>query len=77
MAVERSDESGSRFATYIEELVSAVGQNDRAGPLRDYCTGLLMPCERRLPGRRLAVACQCSCQPAGGLSAVPAAGMER
>jgi SRSO17 transposase len=36
-----------RFAGYVEELVSVIGHADRAGPLRDYCTGLMMPCERK------------------------------
>ena len=36
-----------RFAGYVEGLVSVVGHADRAGPLRDYCTGLVMPCERK------------------------------
>ena len=37
----------SRFAAYVEELVSVIGHKDREGPLRDYCTGLLLPCERK------------------------------
>jgi SRSO17 transposase len=37
----------SRFAGYVEGLVSVIGQADRAGPLRDYCTGLVMPVERK------------------------------
>ena len=36
-----------RFAAYLEELVGVIGHADRAGPLRDYCTGLLMPAERK------------------------------
>src|SRR5216684_2116118 len=36
-----------RFAGYVEGLVSVIGHADRAGPLRDYCTGLMMPCERK------------------------------
>jgi SRSO17 transposase len=48
MDLERSENgSGPRFAAYIEGLVSVIGHKDRAGPLRDYCTGLLMPCERK------------------------------
>ena len=27
--------------------MSVIGHADRAGPLRDYCTGLVMPCERK------------------------------
>jgi SRSO17 transposase len=41
------DESGSRFSGYVEGLVSVIGHKDRAGPLRDYCTGLMMPCDRK------------------------------
>src|SRR6478735_12299050 len=36
-----------RFTRYVEELVSVIGHADRAGPFRDYCTGLVMPCERK------------------------------
>src|SRR5450631_1279211 len=39
--------SKSRFAAYVEGLVSVVGHADRVGPLRDYCLGLIMPCERK------------------------------
>ena len=28
-------------------LVSVIGHRDREGPLRDYCMGLMMPCERK------------------------------
>src|SRR6202049_1526240 len=43
----RTDNSESRFAAYVEGLASVIGHKDREGPLRDYCTGLLMPCERK------------------------------
>src|SRR5450755_684188 len=43
----RSDGSGSRFAGYVEKLASVIGHKDREEPLRHYCTGLLMPCERK------------------------------
>jgi len=36
-----------RFAGYVEGLASVIGHADRAGPLRDYCTGLVMPGERK------------------------------
>src|SRR6202158_304246 len=36
-----------RFSSYVEGLVGVIGHADRAGPLRDYCTGLMMPCERK------------------------------
>src|SRR5246500_2427752 len=32
---------GDRFAAYVGELTKVVGHVDRAGPLRDYCSGLL------------------------------------
>src|SRR5215207_4524401 len=37
----------SRFTRYVEGLVGVIGHADRAGPLRDYCTGLVMPVERK------------------------------
>jgi SRSO17 transposase len=37
----------SRFMGYVEGLVSVIGHADRAGPLRDYCRGLLLPGERK------------------------------
>jgi SRSO17 transposase len=36
-----------RFTRYVDGLVSVIGHADRAGPLRDYCTGLVMPVERK------------------------------
>jgi SRSO17 transposase len=40
-------DSESRFSAYVEGLVSVIGHADRAGPLRDYCVGLMMPSERK------------------------------
>jgi SRSO17 transposase len=31
-----------RFTRYVESLVGVIGHADRAGPLRDYCTGLIV-----------------------------------
>src|SRR4051812_4154828 len=43
-----SDESSeARFAASVAALVGVIGHADRATPLRDYCTGLLMPAERK------------------------------
>ena len=42
-----SEKSEARFEAYIEALVEVIGHADRADPLRDYCTGLLMPVERK------------------------------
>ena len=39
--------SESRFAAYVEGLATVIGHKDRVGPLRDYCTGLMLPCERK------------------------------
>jgi len=39
--------SESRFAAYVEALSSAVGHADRVAPLKAYCTGLLLPGERK------------------------------
>jgi len=39
--------SETRFAAYVEGLVSVIGHADRAGPLHDYCTGLMLPGERK------------------------------
>jgi len=46
MELETAD-SESRFAAYVEGLVSVIGHGDRAVPLRDYCMGLLLPVERK------------------------------
>ena len=47
MGLRTSDGSELRFAAYVEGLVSVIGHADRGGPLRDYCTGLMLPCERK------------------------------
>ena len=36
-----------RFAAYIEGLADAAGHADRHTPLKNYCTGLLLPGERK------------------------------
>src|ERR1700746_2504855 len=36
-----------RFAAYLDSLARAAGHLDRAMPLRSYCTGLLLPGERK------------------------------
>ena len=35
-------DGAERFAAYIDELTSVIGHADRAVPLKDYCTGLLV-----------------------------------
>ena len=39
--------SADRFVAYADGLASVLGHADRAGPLRDYCTGLMLPLERK------------------------------
>jgi len=40
-------DGGARFWSYVEGVASVIGHADRAGPLRDYCTGLMLPGERK------------------------------
>ena len=39
--------SEARFEAYVEDLIQVIGHADRADPMRDYCTGLLLPVERK------------------------------
>src|SRR5580700_3745495 len=36
-----------RFAAYMQGLANAAGHADRHTPLKNYCTGLLLPGERK------------------------------
>jgi SRSO17 transposase len=47
MGFPRAEDSESRFAKFVDGLVSVIGHADRAGPLWDYCVGLIMPCGRK------------------------------
>ncbi len=48
MDLQWSDEgSERRFAAYVEGLSRALGHADRVAPFRSYCTGLLLPGERK------------------------------
>jgi SRSO17 transposase len=47
MGLPRSNDGEERFSAYVEGLTSVIGHADRAKPLRDYCLGLMMPCERK------------------------------
>jgi SRSO17 transposase len=47
MDLQMTDDSEARFTSYVGGLVSVIGHADRAKPLRDYCVGLMMPCERK------------------------------
>ena len=44
---QRSGDSARRFADYLDKLASVIGHAGRVGPMRGYCTGLLLPCERK------------------------------
>ena len=44
------DDSGGRaerFAEYLADLASVLGDGRRQGPMVSYCTGLLMPADRK------------------------------
>src|SRR5512142_1043997 len=47
MNLKQGGDSEARFAAYVEGLASVIGHADRTGPLRDYCTGLMLPGERK------------------------------
>jgi SRSO17 transposase len=47
MDLTRTETSEARFARYVEGLANVVGHADRTGPLRAYCTGLMLPGERK------------------------------
>src|ERR1700738_485283 len=47
MNLERTEDSASRFARFVEELTSVIGHADRERPLNDYCAGLLASEGRR------------------------------
>jgi SRSO17 transposase len=42
-----SKASRARFDAYIDALASVIGHADRVGLLHDYCTGLVLPGERK------------------------------
>jgi len=47
MGLQRTADIESRFVAYVDGLAGVIGHEDRERPLRDYCTGLVMPCERK------------------------------
>jgi SRSO17 transposase len=47
MNLRCADDSEARFKAYIEGLARVIGHADRHGPLRDYCTGLILPGDRK------------------------------
>jgi len=47
MNLDRRGDSETRFAEYVSGLGSVIGHAERTRPLRDYCTGLMLPGERK------------------------------
>jgi SRSO17 transposase len=47
MKLREQEESARRFEKYVQGLASVIGHADRVGPLCDYCTGLVLPGERK------------------------------
>ncbi|HEY0909240.1 MAG TPA: IS701 family transposase [Bradyrhizobium sp.] len=47
MNLDQSGDSETRFAEYVAGLGSVIGHEERTRPLRDYCTGLMLPGERK------------------------------
>jgi SRSO17 transposase len=47
MNLNQGGDSETRFAGYVAGLASVIGHADRTRPLRDYCTGLMLPGERK------------------------------
>ena len=47
MNLRACDAGARRFERYVGELVRVIGHADRGGPLRAYCTGLMLPGERK------------------------------
>src|ERR1700726_3320076 len=47
MKLRDAGESAVRFEKYVDELASVIGHADRVGPLHDYCTGLVLPGDRK------------------------------
>ncbi len=41
------DDSEARFSAYVEALSGCLGHADRVAPFRSYCSGLLLPGERK------------------------------
>ena len=43
----RSDDSAERFSAYLGEIAGVMGHAARIEPMRAYCSGLLLDCERK------------------------------
>ena len=47
MGWRRSDDSAERFSAYLDEIAVVMEHAARVAPMRDYCSGLLLDCERK------------------------------
>lgn len=47
MGEDASGARAERFAAYIEDIAGVLGDPRRRGPMTSYCTGLLMPADRK------------------------------
>jgi SRSO17 transposase len=47
MNIRTVEESEARFEAYVQALASVIGHQDRAGPLKGYCKGLLVDTDRK------------------------------
>ena len=47
MNLDQGGDSETRFVEYVAGLGSVIGHVERTRPLRDYCTGLMLPGERK------------------------------
>jgi SRSO17 transposase len=47
MNLDQGGDSETRFAEYVGGLGSVIGHGERVRPLRDYCTGLILPGDRK------------------------------
>ena len=47
MDLLESEASRLKFEVYVDELARVIGHADRVVPLHDYCTGLLLPGDRK------------------------------
>jgi SRSO17 transposase len=47
MNLDQGGDGEARFAEYVAGLGSVIGHAERTRPLRDYCTGLMLPGERK------------------------------
>ena len=45
--ISQEGDLAERFRGYVTEVASVIGHVDRVGPLADYCTGLMLPGDRK------------------------------